>query len=106
MTSSMVVKVDKQWRVTAWNHTAEELTAFMHFEVMGLSFLEFITAEYRDIVGRMLQQASCASRLERVQVPFYTKAGEKRSMSFSAHMISGNVVVEGEINEPDWKARM
>eukprot|EP00928_Gymnodinium_smaydae_P025590 TRINITY_DN20331_c0_g3_i1.p1 TRINITY_DN20331_c0_g3~~TRINITY_DN20331_c0_g3_i1.p1 ORF type:complete len:237 (+),score=25.84 TRINITY_DN20331_c0_g3_i1:89-799(+) len=94
---TMVLSVDKQWRVTGWNEAAEDWTLFERCEVVGCDLLDFITLPHRYEFLQMLQQASCGTRTRSIQVPFYTKASEKLHIQFSARTFADDVVVEGQV---------
>eukprot|EP00928_Gymnodinium_smaydae_P025588 TRINITY_DN20331_c0_g1_i1.p1 TRINITY_DN20331_c0_g1~~TRINITY_DN20331_c0_g1_i1.p1 ORF type:complete len:262 (+),score=43.12 TRINITY_DN20331_c0_g1_i1:58-843(+) len=97
----VVVSVNKQWRVTGWNAAAEEWTLYFGCEVMGRDLLHFITSSHRDQFRQMLQQASCGTPAQSIQIPFYTKAAEKLDIQFSARANVDDVVVEGQVLQSD-----
>eukprot|EP00928_Gymnodinium_smaydae_P066194 TRINITY_DN49236_c0_g1_i1.p1 TRINITY_DN49236_c0_g1~~TRINITY_DN49236_c0_g1_i1.p1 ORF type:complete len:234 (-),score=44.33 TRINITY_DN49236_c0_g1_i1:356-1057(-) len=92
--------VDDRGCVAEWNEQAEQLTLFLHDEVMGLRFLDFLTSNFRKAVAEMIHQVASTRAVRRLHLPFYTKAGEKLDIllrAYSGH--SGNVVLEGHLVE-------
>eukprot|EP00928_Gymnodinium_smaydae_P094876 TRINITY_DN8047_c0_g2_i1.p1 TRINITY_DN8047_c0_g2~~TRINITY_DN8047_c0_g2_i1.p1 ORF type:complete len:230 (+),score=38.24 TRINITY_DN8047_c0_g2_i1:55-744(+) len=97
--SSARIGVDECGRITEWNAQAEELTLFMHDEVIGLQFRDFMAWTFRKAVGEVIHQVAGTGHVRHFHLPFYTGAGEKLDVLLKAHACSGHIVLEGRLVE-------
>ena len=68
--------IDTEGRVNEWNQKAASITGFGKDEVMGRDLVaEFITAEFREPVQRVLSNALRGENTANFEFPLYTKAG-------------------------------
>jgi PAS domain S-box-containing protein len=70
--------IDERGRVNEWNQQAEVLTGYGKLEVMGRDLVsEFITDEYKEPVGEVLEKALRGEETANYEFPLYTKAGHR-----------------------------
>jgi PAS domain S-box-containing protein len=66
--------IDDEGKVNEWNQKSAEITGFSADEVRGKSLVEdFITAEYRESVNEVLQNALQGNETSNYEFPLYTK---------------------------------
>eukprot|EP00928_Gymnodinium_smaydae_P099221 TRINITY_DN9402_c0_g2_i1.p1 TRINITY_DN9402_c0_g2~~TRINITY_DN9402_c0_g2_i1.p1 ORF type:complete len:295 (-),score=54.11 TRINITY_DN9402_c0_g2_i1:396-1280(-) len=99
VSQAMLFTIDESGCVSDWNKQAEELTLFFRDEVMGLSFLDFITRPFRDSVAEMIRQATNAEVVRPLEIPFYDKAGVKLDVVLKAYTCYNQVLIEGQLVE-------
>ena len=77
--------VDEHGCVNIWNRKAAEITQYSSKDVMGRSLVEnFITADYREAVGRVLDQALAGKESSNFEFPLITKSGRRVEILLNA----------------------
>ena len=77
--------IDAGGMVNEWNRKAAEITGFSREEVLGRSLVkEFITAEYRDSVEEVFQNALQGTETANFELPLFTKKGERVEVLLNA----------------------
>jgi PAS domain S-box-containing protein len=66
--------IDNQGKVNEWNQKSAEITGFKSKDVLGKNLVdEFITADYRESVNKVLHQALKGDETSNFEFPLYTK---------------------------------
>ena len=70
--------IDAQGNVNEWNQTAERITGFSRYEVMGKDLVsEFITDDYKSSVKEVLDNALKGNETANYEFPLFTAAGNR-----------------------------
>ena len=87
--------IDADGMVNEWNRKAAEITGFSRDEVMGQDLVsKFITAEYQEAVGDVLQKALAGQATANFEFPLYTKESERVEVLLNA---TSRVDVDGKV---------
>jgi PAS domain S-box-containing protein len=77
--------VDTEGNVTEWNSKAAAISGFSKDETMGQSLVErFITEDYRESVGDVLQKAMAGDETANFEFPLFTKDGRRLTILLNA----------------------
>ena len=101
--------IDADGLVNEWNQTAARITGYSKEEVMGRDLVEnFITDEYKQSVGNVLDAALKGTEATNFEFPLYTKGGDRVQVLLNATTrrdavggITGVVGVGQDITELD-----
>ena len=77
--------MDKHGLVNIWNKKAAEITQYTQSDVMGENLVEeFITNDYKEAVGYVLQKALNGTETANFEFPLITKAGRRVEILLNA----------------------
>jgi PAS domain S-box-containing protein len=87
--------IDAQGKVNEWNQHAEKITGFNKQEVMGRDLVaNFITDDYKDSVGAVLQKALTGLETANFEFPLFSQSGDRVDVLLNS---TTRRDVEGEI---------
>ena len=104
-----IIGIDADGLVNEWNQTAARITGYSKEEVLGQDLVEnFITDEYKQSVGNVLDAALKGTEASNFEFPLYTKGGDRVQVLLNATTrrdamggITGVVGVGQDITELD-----
>lgn len=91
-----IFAVDDQGKVTDWNRAASLLSGYSKEELIGEPLVDqIVTAEYRDSLSDVLQNALNGVETANFEIPLHTRDGRRRDLLLSTTSRRGP---DGEVN--------